>query len=350
VAAVTVDMGRRPTLKQIAAVAGVSAPTLSKVLNGHSDVAPGTRDRALRALREHNYEPRGARAIPSGGLHIELAFDAFRNPINLQILAGVVEAASLTGAHVAVGYAGRQPDTAWINDLIQTGRSGLILVTSLLSRSQQRRLASAHLPVVLIDSVNTPDAAIPNVGATNFAGGMAATEHLLALGHTRIAMLRGPECLCDTARFHGYTAALAAAELTPDPGLLERGDFNFESAIPAALRLLDRPDRPTAIFASNDMQALGVVEAARRLRLSVPSELSVVGFDDSVQSATSAPRLTTVRQPFREMGESAFQILTSMIAGRTPSSQSYELATQLVIRDSTAAPATSTETSEKADR
>ena len=157
-----------------------------------------------------------------------------------------------------------------------------------------------------------------SVGASNWQGGMTAVQHLLELGHRRIAMLRGYECLVDDARYHGYSAALTEAGIDVDPGLVDRADFRVAPAVAAAEKILRRRDRPTAVFAANDHEAVGVIEAARRLGLSVPGDLSVVGFDDNVLAAAASPPLTSVRQPFAQMGAVAYRILTDQMEGREP--------------------------------
>lgn len=164
-------------------------------------------------------------------------------------------------------------------------------------------------------------------------------QHLLELGHRRIAMLRGYECLVDDARYHGYSAALTQAGVEVDTSLVDRADFQVEPAVAAAAKMLRRADRPTAVFAANDHEAVGVIEAARRLGLSVPRDLSVVGFDDNVLAAASSPPLTTVRQPFAQMGAVAYRILADQMEGREPNSMRVELATTLIARESTTPPA-----------
>jgi LacI family transcriptional regulator len=215
------------------------------------------------------------------------------------------------------------------------GRSGLIMVTSRLNAEQQKSLNEAGFPLVLIDPVNTPDQAVVSVGATNWAGGLAAAEHLLSLGHTRIGMLRGRQSVCDTARYHGYVAALAGHGLEVDPALEARADFRFDPAVEVATMMLTADRPPTAIFAANDFEALGVIEAARRLGLHVPEDVSVVGFDDTIQARSASPQLTTVRQPFFDMGVAAYAALDDLISGREAISSRIELATTLVVRQST---------------
>ena len=223
-----------------------------------------------------------------------------------------------------------------MNELDRVGRVGLIMVTSRLSSEQHKRLQEAALPLVLIDPINPVDPSLPSVGATNWQGGMSAVQHLLELGHRRIAMIRGYQCLVDDARYHGYVAALSGFGIAVDERLIGRGDFRFLPTVTVAEEILRLSSPPTAVFAANDLGALGVMEAARRIGLCVPSDLSVVGFDDSMYASASSPQLTTVRQPFVQMGEVAYQLLADQMEGRDPASVRVELAATLVIRDSTA--------------
>jgi DNA-binding LacI/PurR family transcriptional regulator len=290
-------------------------------------------------LREEQYLPRGASALPLASKHIELVFDALRNPNNLEIMKGIIEAADEQGGHVAVSILPQEVNARhWIHELERFGRAGVIMVTSRLPSAQQSSLVEAALPLVLIDPVNPVDEPVASVGASNWQGGMTAVQHLLELGHRRIAMLRGYECLVDDARYHGYSAALSQAGLDVDPGLVARADFRVEPAVDAALTILGRADRPTAVFAANDHEAVGAIEAARRLGLSVPGDLSVVGFDDNLLAAAASPPLTTVRQPFAQMGAVAYRILTNQLEGREPNALRVELATTLITRESTAPP------------
>ena len=332
---------KRMTLQQIAQRAGVSTPTISKVLNGRPDVAPATRERILRVLHEQQYLPRGASTLPMAHKHIELAFDALTNPNNLEMMRGVLQAAAQQGGHVAVSTVPENVNPRlWVNELDRIGRVGMIMVTSRLSSEQHKRLQEAALPLVLIDPINPIDQSLPSVGASNWQGGMSAVQHLLELGHRRIAMIRGYECLVDDARYHGYVAAFSGHGIAIDQCLIKRGNFRFEPSVAAAEEILSSANPPTAFFAANDLEALGVIEAARRCRLSVPADLSVVGFDDSVYASASSPQLTTVRQPFAEMGEVAYQLLSDQIDGRDSASIRVELAATLVVRDSTAPPRT----------
>ncbi|WP_314176480.1 LacI family DNA-binding transcriptional regulator [Streptomyces winkii] len=330
----------RTTLTGIAEAAGVSVATVSKVVNGRSDVSPGTRARIERLLVEHDYVARGTAGSRSPVRIVDLTFNHLVAPNNLVITRGVTEAAAEAGVDVVIGMTPDDPSgAAWTRKIVNAGREGVILVTSELTPQQRAQFKKAGIPLVLIDPMGVPDESVPSIGATNFSGGMAATEHLLSLGHRRIAMIEGRhDALCNTARLHGYQAALRSAGITPDPRLIKRGEFHFEPAYEAARDLFALEDLPTAVFAANDSEAFGVIEAARVHGLRVPEDVSVVGFDDTVAAATSAPPLTTVRQPFAEIGRAALRTLLRLAAAQPLDSHRVELATQLVVRASTTAP------------
>ncbi|GAB2587024.1 transcriptional regulator [Paractinoplanes abujensis] len=330
---------QRATLAVVAREAGVSVPTVSKVVNGRTDVAAETRRRIEALLVRHGYVARGLGGAQPETRTVEVVFDAMRTPNNLDILFGALEVADAGGVEVVVGTVPEDPlGAAWARRMATARREGLILVTSEINSRQWRQFAEQRIPVVTIDPINLPGPDVPSVGATNFNGGMAATEHLLDLGHRRIGFIEGPAgAMVAIARLHGYHAALAQRGLTSDPALMAEGPFTFEAGFAAALELLGRTPRPTALFASNDGQALGAIEAARTLGLRVPEDVSVVGFDDITAAQWSAPPLTTVRQPFAEMGRVALRRLLRLVAGEELASPRVELATQLIVRKSTAA-------------
>nr|WP_246405831.1 LacI family DNA-binding transcriptional regulator [Modestobacter versicolor] len=320
-------------MASIAAAAGVSLPTVSKVVNGKQDVAPATRAHVQQLLEQHNYVP-VVRKAPTD-LLVDVVFTALDSPWAVEILRGVTE----SGLEVVVSSQSRTAETDWVQSLIAGGRRGALVVTSRLTAADQRRLGRSQLPVVVIDPVDMPGQDVPSVGATNWAGGLAATEHLVDLGHRRIAVVGGPQdYLCSRARIDGYRAALERAGIAVDPVLLRHGNFRHQGGYDQARALLELPDPPTAIFAGSDEQAFGVMEAARQAGLSVPDDLSVVGFDDLPMARWSSPPLTTVRQPLADMGRMAGRMLHELINGGRLASQRVELATHLVPRASTAAP------------
>jgi LacI family transcriptional regulator len=325
----------RTTLSSVAAAAGVSLATVSKVVNNRQDVSPVTRARVQRLLQQQNYVPLSGR--PGVGTRlIDLVFPGLDSPWAIEIIRGVASC----GLDVVVSSMADAPSPErWAEHLAGAGRAGAIVVTSELTAPQRQTFERAQIPCVVIDPVDLPDPQVPSVGATNWAGGLAATRHLLEQGHRRIAVIGGPQqLLCSRARIDGYRAALDAAGLPIDPNLIGHGDFHHIGGYEAARQMLDLPDPPTAVFAGSDEQAFGVAEAARVAGLGVPGDLSIVGFDDLPMSRWASPPLTTVRQPLAEMGRVASQMLVSLMAGKTLDSSRVELATTLIVRSSTAPP------------
>ena len=213
------------------------------------------------------------------------------------------------------------------------------MVTSELTARQLAAFDRAGLSLVVIDPVNLPRSDVVSVGATNWSGGLAATDHLIRLGHRRIAYVGGPTASSpNQARLHGYRAALENAGVAHDPALVRHGVFDFASGVSLGGELLDSPEPPTAIFAGCDPTAVGVLAAAQSRGLRVPEDLSVVGFDDTYLTEWSRPTLTTVRQPLRDMGRVALRTLLRLIAGEPLDSHHVELATTLVVRDSSGPP------------
>ncbi|MEV2253968.1 LacI family DNA-binding transcriptional regulator [Streptomyces sp. NPDC050147] len=327
------------TITEIARQAGVSVPTVSRVVNGRSDVSEETRARIEDLLREHGYERRPS-APGSRAALVDLVFNDLDSPWAVEIIRGVEEVAHAAGAgtvvsaiHGAFGSA-RQ----WMKNLRARASDGVILVTSVLEPTLHDELRRLGVPLVVIDPAGSPALDAPTVGATNWAGGMAATEHLLSLGHRRIGFIAGPpRLLCSRARLDGYRAALEGADVPVDDALIVPGDFYHASGFAGAGTLLGLAEPPTALFAASDQMALGAIEALRRRGLRVPEDLSVVGFDDLPEVSWSAPPLTTVRQPLSDMGKLAARTVLRLALGEEPASPRVELATELVVRASTAA-------------
>jgi LacI family transcriptional regulator len=330
---------RRTTLAAIAAEAGVSLPTVSKVVNGRPDVSAETRARVERLLDKHRYSRSGVRRHRRSGL-VDLVLAGLDSPWAVEILRGVEDwgAVHETGVAVSSVRHGNARPTSWTSVLASHDTDGVILVTSELTADQLDQLRAADIPLVVVDPVNPPPLDLPSVGATNWAGGLAATEHLLHLGHRRIGAIAGPgDYLCSRARIDGYRSALERAGVPFDPALVRNGDFQHEGGFARGAELLGLPDRPTAIFAGSDQQAFGVYEAARQSGLRIPQDLSVVGFDDLPVARWVSPPLTTVRQPLAEMGSTAAQMLGDLIEGVPLRSNRVELSTTLIVRESTAA-------------
>jgi LacI family transcriptional regulator len=332
----------RATLATIAATAGVSVATASKVLNGRSDVSPTTRARVQGVLKEHDYIGRAPKS--DGKATVELIL-AGMSTYAMEVIQGVLDEAGGADVDIVVRshpMAGRPirsgRPTPWIRELSASGRRAVIGVNIRLSGADLAALARAKLALVLIDPIDIPQLDVTSVGSTNFAGGLAAARHLLSLGHRRIAYLGGPATAsCSQARTQGFRGAMEAAGLPILDGYVQLRDFFYEDGLVGGAALLDLPEPPTAVFAGCDQLALGVIEAARARGLRVPEDLSVVGFDDTELARLASPPLTTVRQPLREMGAVALRTALRLASGEKVDSHHVELATTLVVRASAVA-------------
>jgi len=329
------------TLATVASNAGVSIATVSKVLNGRSDVSSATRARVQDLLAQHGYVGRRPETVVRDA--VELFYQGAVNNYSVEIIQGVVEAGQAANIDVVLNAHPRHESGAtdrasrWIRELIAGGRRAAIGITSELTDADLAALARARLPLVVIDPANIPEPDVTSVGSTNFAGGMAATQYLLGLGHRRIAYLGGPPTSgCNQARLSGFRSAMEAAGAAVPKHYVWQRDFLYDDGVAGGTVLLDLPDRPTAIFAGSDEVALGVMEAARARGLRIPEDLSVVGFDDTQVARLASPPLTTVKQPLREMGAVALRTALRLAAGETVDSHHVELATTLIVRGSAA--------------
>jgi len=326
-------------MADIADEAGVSISTVSKVLNGRSDVAPQTRARVQRLLGRHGYAGRGRGRPGYGGGLLDFVINELDSLWAVELIRGAEEVAQSAGMALVVSavHGRNQLARQWLRTLADRGSRGAILIVSELSRRQDAELRRLGIPFVLVHPVANPGPDVPCVSTTNWAGGLTATRHLIELGHRRIAMIGGPpRRLSARARHDGYRAALEQAGIAYDSQLVRDGDFGHELARRHTLDLLDLPDRPTAIFAGSDHQALGTYQAAQRRGVRIPDQLSVVGFDDLPFAEWVGPKLTTVRQPLADMSALAARMILKLLDGEQPEIHQVQLATRLVVRESTA--------------
>ncbi len=336
---------RGTTLTGIAAEAGVSVSTVSKVLNGRTDVAPGTRERISQLLRQHGYAP--DRRPGFGVVDLLLGIgecpspSRWNNPWAEELIHGaVVAAAEVQASIIVTTVASAAEFSGWLELATARGTDGALSVLHLPDGAELGRLAGAGIPVVVIDPAEEPGPGIRSVGTTNWQGGVSATHHLIQLGHRRIAAIGGPGGTWSSrARLGGFRAAMLDAGLPVDEDLVRRDLFSPAGGRRQALELLALAEPPTAIVAGNDAQAFGVLQALGDRGLRAPGDLSVVGFDDVPVAAWATPPLTTIRQPLAARAAAAFRMLRAGPADSTADAHYLELATTLVVRDSTAPPA-----------
>lgn len=362
-------MPKKLTIRDIAQLAGVSKSTVSRVLNAKQDVDPTTRERILQIIEKETFvrdmsaaKLAGGRSRLIGSLVPSLAW-----PLMPEILRGISDRVAQSPYELIlysitkeqIHHEKAQYDV--ISRILQSNlASGLLAVFPGPSLPYLTELCEKGFPVVIIDDREEPTS-VPWVSADNRLGACAATRYLLQMGHRRIAYIQGPpEYRASQERYLGYCDALHEVGLVPDPTLVQQGDFTPTSGRPAANHFCTMVNRPTAIFASNDEVAYDVLTAAHEHGLRVPEELSIVGFDDIPPSTYLRPPLTTVRQPFYEMGRRAAELLLSLLevssswGKESPSSRmlssgahvfntlnkslSIRLVTDLIVRDSCGPP------------
>lgn len=335
----TDETATRITLAEIAVEAGVSLSTISKVLNGRHDVSPATRERVETMLAHHGYLRRKTGQSETG--LVEVVFHELEAAWSMEIIRGVEDVASENGLSVVLTQSGTRhaPAPDWVEGVMRRRPVGVVLVFSDLPPAYREMLRSRAIPFVIIDPAGDPSPDVPSVGSANWSGGLMATRHLIDLGHRRIAAITGPDdMMCSHARIDGFRSAMSAAGLPIEPDWIRFGDFHTTGGELHGRELLERPNRPTAIFAGSDLQALGVLEAVRTLGLQVPRDLSLVGYDDIPVAKWVSPRLTTVRQPLKRMAEEATRLVLRMSQATLESVPRMDLATSLVVRESTGVP------------
>lgn len=336
----------KATLTEVAALAGVSLATASKVANGRPDVARKTRERVEQAIRDLRYETlkrNPSTARPS----IAFLADVFGSTYAMEILRGAVEAAEEAGVdlvleriHATTEPAGQPTTAALTQRLLAANRLGAVVLTSGIGGNLYSSIVSARLPMVVIDPLDSSLPGVVSVGSTNWLGGRSAAEHLLGLGHREVAVLAGPlESLSATARLDGFLSTFRQAGISIPEDRVRHVRFDAGQAAATSAQWLESPSPPTAILAASDTQAMGVLRVADRMGVQIPEQLSVVSYDDTPLASWATPPLTAVHQPLADMGRRAVETALLMHAGGEPESRHIELATSLVVRDSTAAPA-----------
>lgn len=334
----------KPTLQAVADAAGVSLSTASKVLNGRPDVSAATHQRVSKAAEAMGYRTRPRAKERRKALVI--LFDTLMSPYSLQILDGAVRASMRAGFElVTLSLSDDEDDQRpvlsrdWIDGLAASGFAGLITVTSPVTDEHADWCAAAGLALVVVDPAVALHRSVVTISSTNWAGGKLATEHLLGLGHTRIGFIAGSAgSVPATERLQGYRSALEQHGIPYDPDLVRGNGFDAESGREAARVLLQRSPRPTALFVSSDAGAIGALRATGEVGLQVPTDLSVVGFDDTLMAPWAATPLTTVRQPLPSMGQVAVERTIALARDPGLFSHPFQLETELVVRESTAPP------------
>lgn len=325
----------RATLRDIAAETGVSVATVSRVLNDHVNVAPRTRDLVLRAVERSKLPTAGARTVYVRCPYVLTDYFGL-------IVSSIAETLKIHGLRLLLDAG----ESAQHSDALpglpgQDDVNAAILILPPEDGEQLVALSRTGFPFVVVDPRTPPPPDIAAVSAAHFSGARAVADHLIGLGHRDIGVIAGPEeWLASDARLAGHRAALAQAGILLTQDRLRHIEPTTAAGRLAAADLLDQTPRPTAIVCFNDKVAVGTLQAARERGLRIPGDLSIAGFDDIDLSQATDPPLTTVRQPLQEMGRIAVTHLMRVLDGHQPEALHIELATTLVVRDSTTVPET----------
>jgi LacI family transcriptional regulator len=327
------------TIQDVAREAGFSVSTVSRVLNNKDDVSLDTYEKVQRVIEEMRYASSlAARGMRSHRTNvIGLVLSDVVAPYCTGIIRGVSKVVSQSDYDLLIYTSGDyKPNQAANKEsklvmLLNGGiADGVIVVTPAAATSN----FPSHAPLVIIDP-NTESSDFPGVIATNREGALSAMNYLTGLGHCRIGYIAGRlELISAVQRLQGYKDGLAAAGIPFDEELVQIGDYQNEAAMECTRKLLSSPNPPTAIFAANDMSAMGVYQAAKDRGLRIPDDLSVVGFDNLFESAFLEPPLTTVDQFITQMGTIAAETMISQLKGDAVSVKVHIVPTQLVVRDS----------------
>lgn len=336
------------TIEDVARAAGVSAMTVSRVINKEKNVREETRQTVLKTIEKLNYSPNtAARNLAAGeATHIGLLYSNPSAAYLSQFLVGALEAARKAGCHLVIEPCESEDEAEQgeVGRRFANAEAEGVILPPPLSESVPilTELSLAKTPVVTVAMGKLYPNAL-NVRIDDYAAAKEMTDYLISLGHRRLAHITGnPEHIAATERERGFMAAVESANLPAKDIQIEGGDFTFRSGLEAAQKLLDRPAPPTAIFASNDDMAAAVVSVAHRRGLDVPGDLTVVGFDDTGTATILWPELTTIRQPVSAMAAAALELLLADLrhrrSGGSGLSQEIVLDHELIIRESSGPP------------
>ncbi len=326
------------TIKDVAQRAGVSPTTVSHVINETRFVSGDLRARVLEAMEELNYQPSAvARSLRRKTTHtIGMMVPDSSNPFFAEVARGIEDTSFDQGYSVILcnSDGDMEKEQFYINVLVEKRVDGIIFVAAGGSAQHIRSLLERDMPLVVVDR-EIAGVEVDSVLTDNLQGGYLATKHLIELGHRRIGCITGPSDLTPSAeRVIGHKRALTEHNLAANENLILKGDFQYESGYKAVHEFLAMNEPPTAVFACNDLMAVGAISGVRKQGQRVPEDLAIVGFDDIALASFTNPPLTTVAQPKYEMGILAAQMLMERIKDKTMLPRRHLLETTLVVRES----------------
>jgi DNA-binding LacI/PurR family transcriptional regulator len=329
----------KPTIYDVANEAGVSIATVSKVINKTGRISDKTRKRVLEVMRRLDYQPSVVASALTGKstYTVGLLIPDLANPFFAEVAQSVEDRGHELGFNLVICSTVNNPkkEAKYITLLKQKRVDGIIISTGLSNESLLHDLIKQKIPLALL-ARDMPALAVNSVVVDDFNGGYQAASHLIALGHKRIAIITEDLHIASSReRIRGYRRALEEANIPYDETLVLVSDFTVEGGKRCTSQLFGRPNQPTAVFACNDLLAIGAVQAAREAGKSVPDDLSIVGFDNSILASITDPPLTTVAQPIQEMGRIVMDLLIQEINGQNQYKQRVVLLPNLIVRGST---------------
>jgi DNA-binding LacI/PurR family transcriptional regulator len=326
-------------INEIAKRAGVSTATVSRTINGSSRVSPETAEKVWELVRSMGYHPSShAQALASGKSHIiGLIISDIVNPFFPELVKSFEEIALNNGFDVIVANTGYDQErmALSVRRMLQRKTEGVAVMTSEMDTSLVNQLESQRIPVVFLDTGRVGDHT-SNIKVDYSKGIREAVKHIVSLGHKRVGFISGPlEYASAVTRRLAFLKNITEYDLLPSQDFIQAGNFKIDGGEAAMERLLRFKNRPTAVLAANDLTAIGALHAAIRAGLSVPDDISIIGFDDIDFCQMTQPPLTTIRLSRHDLAEKAFNALSSIIQGKSTSGRQYRVSTNLIIRGST---------------
>jgi DNA-binding LacI/PurR family transcriptional regulator len=332
------DLRKLPTVREVAELANVSTATVSRVLAGNESVCDDLRKRVHHAVKSLGYTPnRVARNLRVRTTRmIGVVVPDIENPFFTSVICGIEEALQAANYSLLLGNYNENPKREYelLGTLRAEGAAGIIFTPSNAPTADYHELIQANIPMVAI-SRRPEGFEVDLVRVANRVGARKATDHLIGLGHRKIAFINGPISISTaTEREEGYKDAFEAAGLNIEKDLIVHGNFRYESGYEAMRSLLDLPDRPTAVFTANNLMTLGALQAIHERGLTIPRQIAVVGFDDLAWATSLEPPLTAVAQPARDVGVTAARLLLERLAEPERPVRRIILETRLIVRAS----------------
>lgn len=332
------------TIYDIAKKAGVSIATVSKVINGKGKISKATKDHVIEVMKNLNYHPSTIASALAGKktFTLGLLIPDISNPYFAEMARAIEDRSNQLGYSVVICNTDNNDHKIeeYVSLLLQKKVDGIMIATGINKKEILKKLLSKDIPVVLV-AREMPLLAVHTIVVDDYVGGSIAASHLAALGHSHVAILAESQKIKSSyERVRGFKQTLFDEGCTFDETMLKICDYKIEDAKGKAAELFELQERPTAIFACNDMLAVGAIQAAKQYGLNVPSDVSIIGFDNTILASVANPPLTTIAQPIEQMGTAVINLIVEQLQGESSVKQRIIMRPELIIRESTAAPVT----------